>query len=661
MGCIKTILALFTTATLLTALPFHPVTRDGGLSCDTICMRRLIYEVAYASSAGGVELVADAYGSTSWCLSDDNDWCPPAVDAVVSNIVAAVVANASSPSEQDGPEQLVKTLADTSNRAAVLAMSWATQVLNNSVGGEPETAVKYTIYHLSEHVSSDVNAAALSGALQANQPPALVSREIMQSAVARRDDSEHKKAIIIGTTVPLAVLGPFLGGAAATNVFDAQNTPFYNRILTGLQADNVLDSSHWLRYMLGNVGQQIKHSASTVKQSYVDWIHRLSGPSLDEITFRNTQQNAYSTSQQFADSMPQAAEATEATEANQYFRTEAFDPGNGVLEQATLQDASELLESGSQYWRDQTTPLRNSGLRPYRVMNADGLPREFRMKDGMTLREARIAKGREGMRTRYWERPDDVISWQDPRTLTPIHETAWQQLGEGSQRVLTEGSEAVLDSLGQPVIGTQGAEGVPVELNTLEPVVSDAASIRSTVSFGLRDSEGRPVDGLSRHVTFNRNDPPSDILRQLQQGTTDSMSMIEATPSAYATTAMATTTALTTIEPASPTTEPASDATMPPIIASSSTESPIMSSSTSTSTSKPTPSNNSKSPPAPAHMPDLPYECTDLFFYQHCNIGSHCDKPAYCDSYFPGGAGITRRERERWEVAHMHAAVQAGV
>ena len=69
--------------------------------CDSICVRRLLYKVAYASSATGVIETMDAYQSYDWCINEQEDWCQEAINSTISAIAGDAATTVASSIDVD--------------------------------------------------------------------------------------------------------------------------------------------------------------------------------------------------------------------------------------------------------------------------------------------------------------------------------------------------------------------------------------------------------------------------------------------------------------------------------------------------------------------------------------------------------------------------------
>ncbi|TKA73375.1 hypothetical protein B0A55_06376 [Friedmanniomyces simplex] len=240
--------------------------------CDTVCIRRILYETAYSSASAGIGLIMDAYNSTSWCYSDANEyWCPGLLNSTVAGI-AGTLMNRTTVSEDSELEDLVSTLADMSRAAAVEAMAWATQAVNGTgglsaadlangtyaseplntanatlpVNPDPRPAnatptvdatqpvnattqgaavgkreqlldkMNWTIWSLSQNTSTVVNRTALHSAAReydATQHAPPTGQGHGDSGRDGNQGGDHHKGrdLAIGLGVPAAVLGPLVG------------------------------------------------------------------------------------------------------------------------------------------------------------------------------------------------------------------------------------------------------------------------------------------------------------------------------------------------------------------------------------------------------------------------------------------------------------------
>lgn len=110
----------------------------GQPQCDSICVRRIFFEAAYASASLGVLEAMNAYQSFDWCVNEQQNWCPETMNSTLSAIAGRAATNAAlSIDVQSCDDQcLVTSLPTITSKSAFSAMVWAEKTFNGTSGGK---------------------------------------------------------------------------------------------------------------------------------------------------------------------------------------------------------------------------------------------------------------------------------------------------------------------------------------------------------------------------------------------------------------------------------------------------------------------------------------------------------------------------------------------
>ena len=437
-------------------------------SCDSLCMRRLLYQTAYSSGAAGIGQVMDAYHSEKWCLSEDNkDWCPQAINSTVSSIATSVMNGTVIPPEVDNA-QFVQQLDTVGRQAAVDAMLWATQTVNGTKKWDEAKSwlhpfrnhkiverMWWTIYHLQENATSTVDANALQTAMAAYQPPPKASGDDGDR------DKDKKVPIIVSTTVPGTVFGGFLlAGAACKDpiLCIPGSKEWVSKLLSSSTESKALSDSSWLRYLVdaGKAGK-----ASAVKP-FSDWATLKGNSEMNSRTQIPPKDFDPLSDRIDAKPMPDFVRDV----PTDLWQSEIYDAETGAMRQITLKDAPDMAD---QWYGTETRgqAMKDLGYKPYRMLDDDGFPIRYPLDSNFPGKER--------------------VFWNDPSQLKPIYDEAtmpesWKVVGEeGEQLFMSGGLDGLpkvpaLDSMGNPIMAVQAAEaGVAPELMTLQPVAAVGA------------------------------------------------------------------------------------------------------------------------------------------------------------------------------------------
>ncbi|KAK5123561.1 hypothetical protein LTR85_002599 [Meristemomyces frigidus] len=526
-------------------------------TCDATCMRRFLYQTAYASGAAGVGLVMNAYDSAEWCVSDDNiDWCPQALNTTVSNIAGKAMnltKISSDPSFVCGTECLLEQAAAISRQSAIHAMVWAKKTVNGTTtwkdvkshipfNDKPDAVKKidWIIGHLMHNMTSNVNAEALHKAMDAYKRPKTVPQNVARRAESDVDKKkEKKKDLLLGLGIPAAILGPFLVGGVGIAVRDSilqPAAPYLGKLLDGSSSQGVLQDTSWFKWLSepNNLSPEIMQDImdhprykSAYPELYDDYAERTGN--IPKSNLLQTPEYSLEPPSVFGQPVP-------PTDTVKYWRSEIFDEKSGMLKQELWKHAPDLENLRSPEWTGGNQALgrrmNDFGYKPFRVLGEDGEPLMEVAKPGGYMRQR--------------------VVWQNPELLHPLPDLAdaevWAVADEaGTQMLLesaaaaaaagaaAEGAPAVtgaavgaaaLDSMGMPIMGAASkvAGGLP-QLMTLEPALGGAGaavagSVASDIAFNLLDSAGKKMvsfDGKPQKILYDRVGPPKVKLSRMDQ------------------------------------------------------------------------------------------------------------------------------------------------
>jgi len=265
----------------------------------------------------------------------------------------------------------------------------------------------------------------------------------------------NNTAIIVGTTVPAAVLGPFVAGLACKDpiLCIPGSKEWISKLLSSAGQEGVLSKPSWLRYLTND--------AAIPGTDYATWTQDAANGAIDAAS-----QVAPKTFDPWVD-MRTGEPLHDFVQSRPLWRAETYDVEYSALKQAVLEEAPDMAGE----WVglvNMASTMRQLGLKPFRVLGKGGKPLSWP----------------ENVRTHVGHVPgNDRIIWQDPAHLNPFSEvetnTYWEPMGEDGQQLLMSGGldgfpkTPVLDSIGNPILSVESAadaEGViaPSELVTLE-------------------------------------------------------------------------------------------------------------------------------------------------------------------------------------------------
>lgn len=505
-------------------------------TCDATCMRRFLYQTAFASGAAGVGMVMDAYDSAEWCVSDDNiDWCPDALNRTVSNIagklmdLTTIPSDPSDPTTVVKPEDLLYQMEEVSRQSAIHAMIWASRTVNGTTtldnvtshlpsNGSSSDAVRkidWMINYLINNSTSHVNASALHAAMgayqgpQANKrasapPPAKTSASTPPSTNdgastppsanngASRPPSKGdvakkghmKKDLLLGLGIPAAIFGPLLAagaGKAVLNagagqaVLDPALSPaqsFLSQLMDGAASDSVLEEDSLLKWL------------TDLPESFEVGAPNPVNPNLTPQTWSDLwNSEAYREAYPFVPRKDWRVRAPPNSlkslplpgpeDTVKYWRSEMVDEKTATLKQELLEYAPDL---------DRVVRITKVGMKESaHVLGEQMIPmgnKPFRVlgQKGKPLME--FKRMGPGMRER--------VVWQKPEFLHPLPELTrpwnWAYAGESGAQMLLEGAPAVAGAGAVVAAAGAAAEAAPAALDSMGmPIVG----LLSTTPGGL--------------------------------------------------------------------------------------------------------------------------------------------------------------------------------
>ncbi|KAK0277159.1 hypothetical protein LTR35_010069 [Friedmanniomyces endolithicus] len=456
--------------------------------CGKTCMRRLLYNTAYSSAASVIGMVMDVYDTKSYCSTDATEsLCPDWVRQTVSDIASEMTKEkfrmlGATPSVTH--YSFVQEMADVSREAALLGMSWASKTVTGI--GEHNQAqydsMAWTLHHLQTTKSTKVHAKKLRKAI-ANHPagePTPGSLKLDQT-------------ILLGSDTPSYILGPLMGGPGpcldailcSPDVF-AVISP----MLVGALDKGVLRKDAFLLYLLESA-----HGTSKVKRGgkpgeiysfeYAKWLQRPShGGQGHQIPPKN-----FDVDKPWHQSMEthQPELRPNVPGDTQMFRAEEFHHETGMVQNRIMQ-----------YERLSSLP--------------DPRGQAGRM-DRQSFREA----GANGQ----WRTGDRFLN---PRAIEDITESLWHGMDQQAeyQMLKTSGNEAILDSMGSPIVRKiNRGKGRVHEILSMEPAEQAVRSDNGhrVQKFNVRDADGVKMEGINawlddlehyawESVRLGRNDRP---------------------------------------------------------------------------------------------------------------------------------------------------------
>ncbi|KAK0265854.1 hypothetical protein LTS09_001091 [Friedmanniomyces endolithicus] len=456
--------------------------------CGKTCMRRLLYNTAYSSAASGIGMVMDVYDSKAYCLTDAKESvCPDWVRQTVSDIASEMMKKkfrmlGATPSVTH--YSFVQEMADVSREAALLGMSWASKTVTGI--GEHNQAqydsMAWALHHLQTTKSTKVHAKKLRRAI-ANHPAGKPNPGSMQM----------DQTILLGSDTPSYILGPLMGGPGpcldailcSPDVF-AVISP----MLVGALDKGVLRKDAFLLYLLESA-----HGTSKVKRGgkpgeiysfeYAKWLQRPShGGQGHQMPPKN-----FDVDKPWHQSMEthQPELRPNVPGDTQMFRAEEFHHETGMVQNRIMQ-----------YERLSSLP--------------DPRGQAGRM-DRQSFREA----GADGQ----WRTGDRFLN---PRSIEDITESLWHGMDQQAeyQMLKTSGNEAILDSMGSPIVRKMNrGKGRVHEILSLEPAEQAVRSDNGhhVQKFNVRDADGVKMQGINawlddmeqyawESVRLGRNDRP---------------------------------------------------------------------------------------------------------------------------------------------------------
>ncbi|KAK0354545.1 hypothetical protein LTS02_011464 [Friedmanniomyces endolithicus] len=457
--------------------------------CGKTCMRRLLYNTAYSSAASGIGMVMDVYDSKAYCLTDAKESvCPDWVRQTVSDIAGDMMKKrfrmlGATPGVTH--YSFVQEMADVSREAALLGMSWASKTVTGI--GEHNQAqydsMAWTLHHLQTTKSTKVHAKKLRQAI-ANHP----------ADKPNPGSVKEDQTILLGSDTPSYILGPLMGGPGpcldailcSPDVF-----AIISPMLVGALDQGVLRKDAFLLYLLESA-----HGSSKMKRGggkpgeiysfeYAKWLARPShsgqGHQIPPKNFDVDKPWHRSMETHQPELRPTVPGDT------QMFRSEEFHHETGMVQNRIMQ-----------YERLSSLP--------------DPRGQAGRM-DRQSFREA----GADGR----WRTGDRFLN---PRSIEDITESTWHGMDQQAefQMLKTSGNEAILDSVGSPIVRKMNrGKGRVHEILSLEPAEQAVRSDNGhhVQKFNVRDADGVKMQGINawlddmehyawESVRLGRNDRP---------------------------------------------------------------------------------------------------------------------------------------------------------
>ncbi|KAK4958064.1 hypothetical protein LTR10_004489 [Elasticomyces elasticus] len=426
--------------------------------CGETCVRRLMYEFAYASAAAGVGSIMDTYDSVGWCSApEQKGWCPDLIRQQISDIAAEITKDVTiykideEMYKIDEKPYLVREMSKASGRAAVLAMSWATIAMTGgkTLGQNASDHLAWSLDHLDNlnRGHTRVDSDKLRKAMKAHTPgtPAAGSRVEWPYYVE-------------GVMTPSYMLGPLMGAPGpCLDPFLCSPATYaaINPLLVGMMSEGVLPKEDWLLFLLESAshkglvkrGGKGKGPAEGGQWSaqYGKWLDRpgYSGEG------HQVPPNGFEASKPYTDD---AAKSPADFDSNDLVRAEEYHHETNTMQNRVLRPDPPARESVT------TSPETQT----FREVGTDGKP----VGPSKTLNKGSVKK---------------LIQ-------------QFEDLGKGNDlKLLTKDGKALKNSLGDPLIGKATKEGNVVELETLEPIGQTIRTDTGSMvrKFSMYDRDGR--------------------------------------------------------------------------------------------------------------------------------------------------------------------------
>lgn len=526
--------------------------------------------------------------------ADNSIWCPEMIEGYVSGMAGKLTNEAMVTSGECDTDCAAQRLANVSREAAVDSMVWAMQTVNGSSNNPDLVAIrrlKWTVWHLQQKTNptqssgqdettpstiaghgpttqwvnsttfvnitspGNVTNVTATAFVQLPSPTAHANLHSSdqggehgsdqgndsgkdqgndhsndQSIGDGNDHDDHTKAIILGTTIPAAVLGPFIiAGLACKDSFlcGGQTKSWITNLFHKIKTDAVVpkiaadtvpevaeETTDWLPYLLNIADDEEEDEALGEELSFADWANRPNngGVPAEAQEALHDINGARAPAPEVRPPGPQGP--------RQLYRQEVYDTETSGMKQYMLEEAPDMANDW--YWKapaDKTRVMNELGYKPFRIL----------LRDGQHLQST------------VWENADKII-WQDPEVLSPIRlgtdvADAWRMIDNGEHMMLMHGAEPAIDSLGAPIIAAEGAAGTAPELLTLEPfgivnalpAIGEAGpsnvDISAKLQYQMKDAEGQRVlgfDDSASIISFNEGDPPNVFI-----DTEDALSDVE--------------------------------------------------------------------------------------------------------------------------------------
>ena len=248
-----TSLALLSLAPVVSSITSNKETvtghdEDVALACDSSCVHRLLYKTGYASSTTAIKHTMYAYDAFDWCMNDNQNWCPEAINTTTSDVAGMAVNAVKIDFNNCEQDCMVKSLNDVASQAAVYSMQWAEGVFNSSGYHDKDRIDKLhrSAYSFVVPLPLEIDSEKLNDTMTSHHAPDL----------HKVHSHDKDKDLAIGLpflAAPVALLAPFAAEAACGTdpILCAKPTLEYaQRLFAGLK--KALPKSNWLRFLAEN-------------------------------------------------------------------------------------------------------------------------------------------------------------------------------------------------------------------------------------------------------------------------------------------------------------------------------------------------------------------------------------------------------------------------